>query len=70
MVLSIHSNKPQTERTQMNTYETLATEYNSKIKEIVNNSALTPAEKLNRQVEIKLAYEEPLAKAFLASLFA
>lgn len=54
----------------MNAYEALATEFNSKIEEIVNNSALTPAEKLNRQVEIKLAYEAPLAKAYLSVLFA
>ncbi len=54
----------------MNTYANLVNEYNEKIAEIVADKSLTKAECFNRQIALKFSYEEPIAKAFLAEIFA
>ena len=52
----------------MNTYEIVVTEYNNKIATIVADNSLTKAERFVAQVQVKLAYESIIAKAFLETL--
>lgn len=53
----------------MNTYEQLVAEYNNKIQTISSNETLTNFEKFCQQAQLRVAYEQPLASAFLASYF-
>jgi hypothetical protein len=52
----------------MTAYEIIVTEYNNKIASIVADNSLTSAQRFIKQVELKTAYETPIAKAFLASI--
>jgi len=52
----------------MTAYEIIVTEYNNKIASIVADNSLTSAQRFIKQVELKIAYETPIAKAFLATI--
>jgi len=46
-------------------YEKLSKEYRSKLQEVEDNASLSRAEKFVQQAKIRLAYEVPIAKAFI-----
>jgi len=55
-------------RNKMTAYEIIVTEYNNKIASIVADNSLTSAQRFIKQIELKTAYETPIAKAFLATI--
>lgn len=54
----------------MNAYEALVNEYNTKINTVYNDQSLTASERFIQQIQLKFAYEEPIATALLAEMFA